>query len=735
MNNNIKNMNIMNMNDIPKNIKTLREAVLILVDKVTDQTFKQQYLENVELAISQEDLEALVNIISNYIQKNPPEHPLLKNMPKSYHKCSLAYILSQVPQLEQIFANSFPPPTRRTKLTKQTNPANPANSANIFSTFLKLDGKQFLIYGKCQSGKCKVIQCIALCHILFSKSSSLIVLDNSSDGANQLKDRSDNFIEDHQKLAREQGFSGNSIEYLYVGTCNDKELEDALSGKTQKMIISIANDTQLSKITNTLDRIESSRFIICIDEADANMCGNDETAFRKKLLSIIDQSKRSYAVTATTFDLLFTQDKIESSNTIIIDPKPGIYKGLRQIELYSLDEKAVPANNNNPFLDNDPSLEPFLEFYTNKTPYGDTFCGSRSVGSVHPIICLIKTTHLNSQQYKLSKLIRESKKLGDFWGTIVYNGKGIAVSHPNITDSMQISGKNGLEQDGEFHFPSLSVKHALQYFYDLRVAGERVSNIAVISGDMADRGISFVSMNYKWHLTMQYFVPAKNSSISSIIQAAGRLNGNFDDDVPLRLFAPDDVCKNLVKGIKIQEEAIKRATKIKGMNLMNSVKELTFNESKLPYGKLGRVNTKFEKETVEKPDTGRPVEDYNKILSKIKAPEFVVKAKKEINKEIHRGVELGMPEKEFKRLTEKMFPKWAKDDTKIARFMKDLDPEKVYTKEEMKAYAKEKGIVDIGQITKTKMGANGHGFGTIIKKTEDTYQLYPSLVESFKKHF
>jgi hypothetical protein len=35
---------------------------------------------------------------------------------------------------------------------------------------------------------------------------------------------------------------------------------------------------------------------------------------------------------------------------------------------------------------------------------------------------------------------------------------------------------------------------------------------------------------------------------------------------------------------------------------------------------------------------------------------------------------------EFKRLTEVMFPKWANGDTKICKFLQDLDPHKKYTK-------------------------------------------------------
>ena len=53
-----------------------------------------------------------------------------------------------------------------------------------------------------------------------------------------------------------------------------------------------------------------------------------------------------------------------------------------------------------------------------------------------------------------------------------------------------------------------------------------------------------------------------------------------------------------------------------------------------------------------------------------------------------------------------MFPKWAKGDTKICKFLQDLDPHKKYTKEEMKQYCIDKSIGDNrkGCINRDKNG-------------------------------
>ena len=80
-----------------------------------------------------------------------------------------------------------------------------------------------------------------------------------------------------------------------------------------------------------------------------------------------------------------------------------------------------------------------------------------------------------------------------------------------------------------------------------------------------------------------------------------------------------------------------------------------------------------------------------------------------------------------------MFPKWAKDNTKIARFMQHFDPKKIYTEKEMKEYTLIHGICNIGQLLSINVGS--HGFGTIIQRTKSSYRLYPELITAYNKNF
>ena len=96
-------------------------------------------------------------------------------------------------------------------------------------------------------------------------------------------------------------------------------------------------------------------------------------------------------------------------------------------------------------------------------------------------------------------------------------------------------------------------------------------------------------------------------------------------------------------------------------------------------------------------------------------------------------VETELPKEEFVRLVG-MFQKWSNDDTKIGMFMRNLNPSKIYTKEEIKNSCNMYGINRVRQLM-VHNGAVGHG--NIIKKHQDEekYQLYPELVQEFKKYF
>ena len=89
-------------------------------------------------------------------------------------------------------------------------------------------------------------------------------------------------------------------------------------------------------------------------------------------------------------------------------------------------------------------------------------------------------------------------------------------------------------------------------------------------------------------------------------------------------------------------------------------------------------------------------------------------------------------DQEYERLC-RIFFKWSTADSKIAIFMKNLDPNKKYTETEMKSLC-ENNIKRISLVM-NKNFANGSGWGKIIQKKNNKYRLQPCLVETFKQFF
>ena len=80
------------------------------------------------------------------------------------------------------------------------------------------------------------------------------------------------------------------------------------------------------------------------------------------------------------------------------------------------------------------------------------------------------------------------------------------------------------------------------------------------------------------------------------------------------------------------------------------------------------------------------------------------------------------------------FRKWASGTDKITSFMKHLKPEQIYTKSDLADLLKESGFPTLSSINLTRYRNEG-GYGKIMRKVGEGYQLHPELVPHYKKFF
>jgi hypothetical protein len=301
-------------------------------------------------------------------------------------------------------------------------------------------------------------------------------------------------------------------------------------------------------------------------------------------------------------------------------------------------------------------------------------------------------------------------------------------------------------------FKGQQISAGLQYFYKLNdkiiKRGKIITHIVIVAGDMADRGISFVSTNRKWHVTSMYYVPPVGASIANKIQAAGRLCGNFNDAIPLKMYSPRQVLVDVLKGIHIQEEMLSRAKSYKGnFSLMESVGKMKFNKNKIPSKKFGVKECPIKKENlVEGSDLkygGVSRNVYRKDITKIIDVRTVVKfpgekkereEKVQVDEQVDEQVEVQNLTSEQKRLVN-MFKKWAILNTTIANFMKLLQPRRLYSESEFKLLVKQSSIKMVDIFLYERPSGVSKGYGEIMKRINGTIQLDPVLVYYYCQYF
>lgn len=616
-----------------------------------------------------------------------------------------------------------------------------------------LDKKWWLIYGECQSGKTSTIQGACLAHMQINECSVIVVLRDSIEDSKQLEKRSLELKDDFVKHQKEQGFNS----YLNV-LCTDSDkqipkLKQALTGEKPSLIICLGNKSQLLRIKNVLDSIQEPRYVVAIDEADHVAYGRDSAQFRYILSdSILNNAGRVYAVTATSFDMIFTEERIKNSSIIRIKPKSGIYKGINNFVKIDLSKKIHPMVTNKNHFQSDPNLLSVMR------EMGDNDCNHHqrkySTRSKQPVICLFKNATQRNYQMRFLKEISTHPSL-KMWSGIVFNGDGITIYHLNIMSHMVIKGKKGKTIDNfpnMLRFSGVSIGDVLQYFERItKNTTIKISHIAIIADRMADRSISFVSNNYNvntqrgWRCSHMYYIPSKNATIPMLLQAVGRLCGNFDDDISGILYTPKEVCENIIKGYYIQKEMLLRADKsILDESIKKCMTEMKFNKKKIPSRKLGiQENTKITNVVVGIHDGGAILDFYTKKLGEIEKLKYenidIQQEDLEEIKEYESSDILSsrriIGDVEYIRLTTKCFPKWKISQTKIAQFIRNLDPVKLYTEYDIKNLCAVYGIKQLIHLMKTeyKGGSNGHGI--IIQKINNHYRLQPCLVKDFQQNF
>jgi hypothetical protein len=334
-----------------------------------------------------------------------------------------------------------------------------------------------LVIGDVQSGKTDVM--IGYCYKSKKLGKKVLYLvRNMKSDAEQLQER-------FQKISEEFPIQVKRInEY---GSEKQIRKMESLEGKNADVIICLMNPTSISKFEILVEKF-GFEFNICVDESD--LISGDDGSGERSLKRLRDNSKRFnfLAVTATPIATVFNMN----INYFYKLPRNIHYTHIEHPRIQWL--TLFPTSSKNYELD----LENMNQIL-------------RSGLQKKICIALMVTTIENKKQTDIvqSLLTTNPKYLG-----IIYNQNSVSILR--------------------------NVHGMIRNVKDNKTINEAISNavalgkhIVILAGKKADRGISFVSKDYKYHLTDLYLRSDENPTIhcESLIQRL-RILGKYTHKEP-----------------------------------------------------------------------------------------------------------------------------------------------------------------------------------------------------------
>ena len=396
-------------------------------------------------------------------------------------------------------------------------------SRTISEMFTSLKGRYMTVKGHIQSGKTKfMISASSL--FLLAGYSVVIVLRNNKADQEQIHER---LILFEKEMNKAMSASTHTFK-----VCRTSSQAVTVQQNKPRIYLTLGNGSSTMKMLKGLtEQADAGKGIaLFIDEVDfVDSC--DGTRKSEVIPLLKKHSHCIFGVSATVMDPL-GKENVYPDDIILLSVSPH-YKGIPSIQVVEIDKSDVSAVYTGKTTDNlfetDEGLMDFAKMFSSQKPF--TFAN----GVVHPHICLVNICRTKGPTVEAQTKL--ARKFPDMV-VIVYNGDGITYVYKKETN----------EYKG-------TISSMLQMLKDKFESEKVIPNILIFSGDLAGRGISFTSLDFKWHLTSMRLLVANNCDEPELIQRV-RLCGVYNDDVPLTLYSTSAILCDIKKAYFRQEEII-----------------------------------------------------------------------------------------------------------------------------------------------------------------------------------
>ena len=380
-----------------------------------------------------------------------------------------------------------------------------------------LKNKYEIISGFVQSGKTNTLLSYCWKTLFIYKKPVVMLLRNITADMYQLQFRIDMF---NKKFINISKFN---LKMIILNNVTDKQLNNYLKGNY--IICALNNYRQVYR----LNKIINCDFHLCIDEADCSIKSRKKISeLEKVLIPLKKKALHIIGATATSFALLCGE---KFANKVTSLTPPNNYKGFDHLIHHHID--IIKEDLYKPFpLNDETNIKKIYDTFMNKD-FGIILHNVTRFKIYHKILY-----YYLAEQYPNCTII-------------IYNGNGIWVKCAQnkkrlLTFKRKYDKKRNVYKTyklnkGNHIFNKYTINDVLQILKD---DIEPHKHICIIAGDLASRGISFVSNDFKWHLTDQYFVPSKTAHGENIIQGM-RILGCYNDDISLNIWCSTSLWKDI----------------------------------------------------------------------------------------------------------------------------------------------------------------------------------------------
>jgi hypothetical protein len=568
-----------------------------------------------------------------------------------------------------------------------------------YSIYTKsLEKQYFSVKGHIQSGKTSFM--ISLGNLFLHMGYNVVILLRNIDAdREQIYSRFLDFYKFYKDM------NEKSVKNVNIIKKNPKNLN--VESNKLSILFGISNDVNIFNINYFL-KDSKNPYILFIDEVDFVDSGNGKK--NVNLQTLKDNSYCIFGVSGTIMDVL-TKEDVFLKNIIILKT-PLNYKGVinNMINMIEINKKVKYSSKKDVnLLENNRFIKDFIENYIKK-----------EVNEFHPNICLINVTRCINPCFKAQEEIAVKYP---FVTTIVYNSQGIVINE----------GENRIEGSDINCF---TISDVLQYLKD-NGGSKKHPYILIFSGELSGRGISFVSSDYKWHLTDELLI-VSNISDEPELQQKVRLCGCYNDDLPLTLYSTKRTLDDLKKACLKQEEYLMECLKHNDIKSKDIIEKYPISLSKFTKRSMIKTGDKIKLNKIKGLDEGGWFLDNQSKMIELYTLYGITKYKS-LDYSVYFNENKTNNKEDIEKLVTFVDNKLKNGNSNESIFLSLLDVDKNYTTEELLELLKRsnykqpksmfKAMTTPDECYKTKR--YGHHYFDI--SSDNKWSIRESLIKCWKK--